>query len=498
MAGKKYRCPVCLKDIGMTQAQKYRKHNGESGEECDMSQVIVPEHVINAGPVTSNSDAPLKGRDYADCPACGRTPRLDQEGAYGNHKIVAGGSEDCPMSGKPYAPADAGAGDDVTSAQSIATGEDIEQWRERRNRRLGVTQSPESTDTPNTSPAQPTAAESSEAISREDALTPDGTASDAASTPAGAQEQPDLAAQQLDAYRATSTVHLPPMDDAPEDAAASGNEPASTESTSIEFVQPAAPFEQPARTSRVLREATPMTDMGREVAARLKETFHAYWNRSARSTQTTLGPSDIGTPCDRQLALSLLHVPPVNPGGDGWATFVGTAVHTALAEMFEWADAGTGRYAVEMPLTFPNAYVPKGTGDLLDRTLVMFLDHKVMGRWSLDKLSTTGPMPKYRVQIHTYAYGARLKGEKVDYVAIIGWPRESATLDDLYVWTEPYDPTVAIEALARVERIASEALGSDRPPLETARQFPVADDCRYCAFFAPGDKAGERGCNGKA
>ncbi|MEV1049650.1 hypothetical protein [Streptomyces sp. NPDC049887] len=122
----------------------------------------------------------------------------------------------------------------------------------------------------------------------------------------------------------------------------------------------------------------------------------------------------------------------------------------------------------------------------------MFLDHKLMGRWSLDKLTTKGPSPTYRVQVHTYAYGARLKGEKVDYVAIIGWPREAGTLDDLYVWTEPYDPSIAIEALARVERIAEAVKGNP-----DWRAQPVADDCRFCPFHAPGDKEGERGCNGK-
>ncbi|MFM9643155.1 hypothetical protein [Streptomyces turgidiscabies] len=270
-------------------------------------------------------------------------------------------------------------------------------------------------------------------------------------------------------------------------------------STGIEFRQPDPPFEQPARTARVLAQAVPMTDHGREIAARLKETFYAYSNRLDRNQQTTLGPSEIGSPCDRRIAMSLLRVAPVNPGGDNWASFVGTCVHAGLAEMFLWANAGTGRYAVEVPLKFPNPHVPHGTGDLLDRTLCMFLDHKLMGRWSLDKLTTKGPIPTYRVQVHTYAYGARLKGEKVDHVAIIGWPREAGTLDDLYVWTEPYDPSVAIDALARVERIAKQVSRwrDDAPPLDVARSLEIADDCRYCPFHAPKDDQGERGCNGR-
>ncbi|WP_340376460.1 hypothetical protein U5640_15935 [Streptomyces sp. SS7] len=251
-----------------------------------------------------------------------------------------------------------------------------------------------------------------------------------------------------------------------------------------------------------------MTDLGREIAARIKETFYAYSSRLDRNQQAQMGPSEIGTPCERRIAMSLLRIPPTNPGGDGWASFVGTCVHDGLARMFVWAGSNTGRYAVEVPLKFPSAYVPKGTGDLLDRTLCLFADHKLMGRWSLDKLTTKGPSPTYRVQVHTYAYGARLKGEKVDHVAIIGWPREAGTLDDLYVWSEPYDPTVAMGALKRVERIAAEVKRLSEPmhpdgqwsagrPMEVAREFPIADDCRFCPFHAPGDSEGERGCNGK-
>lgn len=269
-----------------------------------------------------------------------------------------------------------------------------------------------------------------------------------------------------------------------------------------EFLPP-APARAPSRRTKKA-DAIPMTELGSEICARLKEIFYAYNNRSAednRSAQETLGPSEIGTPCDRRISLSLMRVPGCNPGGDGYAAFRGTAVHASLAEMFMWADAGTGRFAVEQLLTFPSAHVPKGTGDLLDRVLLAFLDHKVMGDWSLNKLKTEGPSPQYRVQVHTYAYGARLKGEDVEHVAIIGWPSDKSSLDNLYVWTERYDPQVARDALARVERIAEQIKGfmpHDFDPLNAAKTFPIDNsDCKFCPWHAPGDSKFERGCNGR-
>lgn len=247
-------------------------------------------------------------------------------------------------------------------------------------------------------------------------------------------------------------------------------------------------------------EPVPMTGLAAELAARLRETFYAYTTRRSednRSAQTHLGPSEIGTPCDRRLAMSLLRVAPVNPGGDGWAAFVGTCVHVGLAEMLTWADAGSGRYATEIPFSFPSVHVPRGTGDALDRVLCLFLDHKVMGRWSLDKLRSKGPIPTYRVQVHVYAQGARARGERVDHVAIVGWPREGSNLDDLYVWTEPYDPVVARDALGRVDRIAEQVERlTNYAPMAAAQQFPIADDCKFCPFHLPnGDNT--IGCNGR-
>ncbi|KPI09888.1 hypothetical protein OV450_3379 [Actinobacteria bacterium OV450] len=238
-----------------------------------------------------------------------------------------------------------------------------------------------------------------------------------------------------------------------------------------------------------------MEGLALEIASRFKELFYAYDNRRSaenRSAQTHLGPSEIGTPCDRRIAMSLMRVPPVNPGGDGWAAFVGTCIHAGLAGMFQWADLGTGRYATEIPLVLPSAFVPRGTGDLLDRTLCMLDDHKCLGNSSLSKLRLEGPSPTYRTQVHTYAYAAVRAGEVVEHVAIIAWPREAGSLKGLHVWTEPYDESVAVAALQRVDRIAA-ALNSDEfGPARRPEDFATADDCRYCPFKSNT----KQGCSG--
>ncbi|MFE6846531.1 hypothetical protein [Streptomyces sp. NPDC057686] len=247
------------------------------------------------------------------------------------------------------------------------------------------------------------------------------------------------------------------------------------------------------------RQSEPMTGLAAEIAGRFKELFYAYDNRRSadnRSAQETLGPSEIGTPCDRRIAFQLLGVPAVNPGGDGWAAFVGTCGHKGLAEMFEWANHGTGRYATEQALMLPSALVPKGTADLLDRTLCMLDDHKFLGNSSLSKLRFDGPSRTYRVQLHCYAYAAVLAGERVEHVALIAWPREAATLKGLYVWTEPYQESIAVEALARVDRIAAQIRDTDHHgvngELKIAAGFPTADDCGWCPWHSK-TKGGCRG-----
>lgn len=259
-------------------------------------------------------------------------------------------------------------------------------------------------------------------------------------------------------------------------------------------------FVQPSATKRRTTPAVPMTPVGLEISHRLKEMFHGYTNRLDRSQQETLGPSEIGAPCDRRLAMSLLRLPRVNPGGDNWASFVGTCGHAGLAEMLVWADAGSGRYVSETSVQLPSTRVPFGTADALDRQLNTVWDFKLMGQWSMDKLKTEGPSPQYRVQLHTYGYGFRIKGEVVSHVALVALPRERSSLDGMYVWTEPYDPQVARDALARVDRIGKQIeVELERDNFSDYADFPIDNsDCKYCPYYMPGAKDSIGGsCNGR-
>jgi hypothetical protein len=259
------------------------------------------------------------------------------------------------------------------------------------------------------------------------------------------------------------------------------------------------PFTGPSKAKPDKRE---MTDLGKDIAARIKENFYGYqWRdtKDNRSAQPHVGPSEVGTPCDRRLAMSLMRIEPVHAGGEGWPAFIGTCVHRGLADMFVWAGGGSGRYLVEVPLAFDVESMPRGTADLIDRSQNIVIDHKVLGRWSMNKLRISGPSPTYRTQIHLYAEGARKQGHSVDNVAIVGWPRDGGTLNDLYVWTEPFNPGLVKDTLDRLDRITGQ-IALDRgtlPDLEIARKFETEDDCRFCKYHNKGDDQFTRGCPGR-
>lgn len=215
-----------------------------------------------------------------------------------------------------------------------------------------------------------------------------------------------------------------------------------------------------------------------------------YSSNRPRSRQRSVGPSEVGSPCDRRLGYKLAGVPAVNPdGGDPWAAFVGTATHAELERVF----TGKPGWATEVRVQVDDELELAGSCDLIRLTDgVTIIDHKVVGITSLRKARAQGPSDTYRVQANLYATGFIRAGVPVEWVAIAYWAK-AGRLTDLYVWVDRYDQDVAergLERLSTLRQIA--ALG----PAAVA-QLPKSEHfCDGCAWFRPGEADASVACCG--
>lgn len=226
-------------------------------------------------------------------------------------------------------------------------------------------------------------------------------------------------------------------------------------------------------------------------------------DNAPRSLQKAIGPSGVGTPCDRRLALDLLGATTHNTGQDKWASTVGTAVHAWLADAFT-ADnaqlAGQGlapRWLVEQRVTIRTGL--SGSCDLYDLWTHTAVDWKNLGVGSLRKYRTANdPGQQYRWQLHLYGRGWANAGLPVRTVMLVGLPR-SGQLRDTWTWDEPYDPTVAQQALDRMDGllVAMNAADVDTHPERMRALSRDTSMCDWCPFYTPDQAVSPiDGCNG--
>lgn len=213
-----------------------------------------------------------------------------------------------------------------------------------------------------------------------------------------------------------------------------------------------------------------------------------------RSVQTSVGPSQVGNPCDRSLAFDvavesgsvLLFAPGLTvtarPENDPWRAIVGTAVHA-------WLDQATSGsrwlrgVKIEAALTDSGGDPIMGGSvsghiDLYDTDTFTLVDHKVLGKTSTARLLRDGAPEKYRVQGHLYALGLVRLGLRVDAVSIAAWPRDGL-IRDMYLWEEPYDEALAAGALIRLLTVR-QAIVLESAQMGDFEAAPSTSNCRYC------------------
>ena len=246
-----------------------------------------------------------------------------------------------------------------------------------------------------------------------------------------------------------------------------------------------------------------------------------------RSQQKRIGPSEIGETCARKLAYKTTGTTEARTLPPGWRPTVGTAVHAWLEEAFITASGQPARWLVETRVDAgPMAGTAlTGSTDLYDRVTATSIDWKVIGPSAhktlrADLNAGRGPKRIYQVQLHTYGLGFTRRGLPVDRVMLVALPA-AGELDDALWWSAPYNPQIALDAMARVDRIhglatalgLAPALAATNGALHAAGAGHLADpdtgpdspaigtdpySCRFCPWLLGGSTDLSVGCPGAA
>jgi hypothetical protein len=244
------------------------------------------------------------------------------------------------------------------------------------------------------------------------------------------------------------------------------------------------------------------TDPAKALAGELLWAIENRIDYAPRSLQTRLGPSELGHPCARRLGYKLTGAEVINAGEPAWYPTIGTAVHAWLEDVMKWLNGHLGTLTEGGPRFLLEHRVDVGeicgehiTGscDVYDRTTGIVVDWKIVGERQLRKYKESGPGDQYRAQAHLYGRGWQRRGMPVTAVAVMFLPRDRM-LRDAFMWSEPYDESIAVAALQRAEGITSmvRQLGKGALPL-----LPTADSyCTFCPHFLPGSTDPEEACPG--
>lgn len=233
---------------------------------------------------------------------------------------------------------------------------------------------------------------------------------------------------------------------------------------------------------------------GGDPAIVLKEVRHIIEHHMAtkpRSLQIRIGPSELGTPCDHCLAAKLAEWP--RNETTAWLPFIGTCVHDTFAALIQQWDLDHNphelRWLVEHEVTVGQVGGTDITGscDLFDAATGTVIDHKIVGKTTLDKARRNGPSDVYRTQVNLYAQGWVNAGYEVTSVAIVFYPRNAVSLDHAVWWHEEFHPELAAQALERANRLHANlaALGAISAALrdQWITSLPRHPDCFDCSRY---------------
>lgn len=229
----------------------------------------------------------------------------------------------------------------------------------------------------------------------------------------------------------------------------------------------------------------------------LREVIWTGWATTARSMQQTIGMSEMGAECERQLGYKLSGTAPVNLDDDPMASMTGTGLHHVLADYIQRQHGGTGRWLLEHPVHYragDDLLIP-GTVDAYDRRRKLILDWKTTSKQKLRTVRHDGPQTRYVVQAQLYAAALRQAGELPERVGLVYLPRDGR-LSELHVWTTVPDEGFLTTWLQRLRDIRSYLDHHPGAPGDiTAKPTRL---CSWCPWHSPTSTDTHRACPGQA
>ena len=210
----------------------------------------------------------------------------------------------------------------------------------------------------------------------------------------------------------------------------------------------------------------------------LVDILHAKDASRSRSQQVQIGPSELGG-CRRKVYYRLHEQHETNGNEMKLAAIMGTAIHAAIEEAIKLADPDGTKYVVEQEVEYKDMkahidlWIPE-TGDVVD--------WKTVKKNNLSYFPST--QQRWQVQVYGYLLDKSGKGKPVN-VNLVAIPRDGDERD-IKVHSEPYDETIAEEALRWLAEI------------KTATEAPAPErDENYCKFYCKYyDASGDIGCVG--
>ena len=209
----------------------------------------------------------------------------------------------------------------------------------------------------------------------------------------------------------------------------------------------------------------------------LLHVLHTKDASRSRSTQTQVGPSEIGG-CRRKVWYRLNAQPETNENQSKLAAIMGTAIHAAIEDAIGHIDPEGKEYLVETEVAYGDMkahvdlFVPS-TGAVID--------------WKTSKVKNLSyfPSKQQRWQVQVYGYLLSKNGHEVKTVNLVAIARDGAE-KDVKVHTEPYDEAIALEAFAWLNEVKTSVT---LPEPEKDQSF-----CKdYCQYY---DATEEMGCGG--